>query len=297
MPSCKVGDVKITRILERSGFGSEPGTTFIGWKPEFAEKYKDVMEPAHYDPSSGRLLLTIHSWLIQTPKHTIILDTATGNAKPRPYSAKFNMLDEPYLPRLAIAGVVPQDVDYVICTHIHADHVGWNTVLKDGKWVPTFPNAKYLFSRAEIEHWKPSGPGGSLPHRGQIFIDSVQPVIDAGQAVIFDGEHRLTDELHLVPAPGHAPGQFVAELSSKGQHAIFSADVVHYPVQVYEPQISIYIDTDIEQARQSRLRIFQRCVDLNALIFPSHFGRPHAGRIERRGDGFAFAVDEDVDMQ
>src|SRR5262245_12526418 len=194
-------------------------------------QHLDWLVPHHYSPGHDRLITSIHSWLIRTDRHTILLDSCAGNHKDRPGFSRFHQLDTPFLQRLRAAGVPPEEIDIVLCTHLHADHVGWNTMLVDGRWVPTFPNAKYLFSRTENEIGDPArNPAADIDlQRGDAYRDSVLPVIEAGQAVLVDGDHAIEDGLTIVPAPGHArphcplAGQFGRPRGALGRRPASSA--------------------------------------------------------------------------
>jgi glyoxylase-like metal-dependent hydrolase (beta-lactamase superfamily II) len=173
----RVGDVSVSRVEEMMGPGFEPAYLFPDFDEDRFARHLDWMVPAYYDPAAGRFIASIHTWVLQTRHHTILVDSCTGNHKRRPAFARFDMLDLPFLDRLASAGVAPADVDFVLCTHLHIDHVGWNTRLENGRWVPTFPNARYVVSRTEHDHWDPRiSPIASLPENEGVYDDSVLPV-------------------------------------------------------------------------------------------------------------------------
>jgi glyoxylase-like metal-dependent hydrolase (beta-lactamase superfamily II) len=232
------------------------------------------------------LITSVHSWLIRTPHHTILLDACAGNHKPRQWWPRFHNLNTPFLERLAAAGARPEDVDIVMCTHLHADHIGWNTVLRDGRWVPTFPNAKYVMSRKECEFWDPRGKSPELaadPGRCVAFTDSVLPVLEAGQAQLVDGVHAIDDGLLVEPAPGHTEGHVLLKLTG----GVFCGDAIHHPLQIYMPQWNSRFCTFQDQARATRRKILEHCVESGALLFPTHFGAPHVTAIDAAGQGFA----------
>ncbi len=283
----RIGDVEVTRIEELNL--RELPILFAEWRKEMAGDYKDWLSPDFYIPDADTFLVSIHTWLLRTPRHTILIDTCGGNAKERPASPRFHRLDIPYLERLAAAGVTPGDVDYVICTHTHVDHVGWNTRLLDGRWVPTFPKATYILSRIECEARDPRRDPSKPPTPGGlIFLDSVLPVIEAGQARLVEGEERILDGIELVPTRGHSPGQMAVRVRSQGEEGMFIGDVMHHPLQVYNPSWNSRYCEDPEAARRTRMRVLEHCAEHASLVLPAHFAGPHCGKVVRRGERFAF---------
>ncbi len=290
MASWVIGDVTITRIEEQLGPAGRPSEQYLaGFDREMLARHKGWLVPHHYLPEQDRLVTSIHSWLIRTKHHTILLDCCGGNHKSRPGFPRFHQQNHPYLQRLRDAGVAPQDIDIVLCTHLHSDHVGWNTMLKDGRWVPTFPNAKYLFSRLEHDLGDPRGnPEAEADlQRKYSYRDSVLPVIEAGQAVIVDGEHALDDTLTIVAAPGHTRGHMAMWLASSVQRALFAGDVLHHPLQIYAPHWNSAFCEQPNVARATRMQMLELCVEHRAKLFPAHFGFPHVARVLRAGGGFS----------
>jgi glyoxylase-like metal-dependent hydrolase (beta-lactamase superfamily II) len=285
-----IGAVTVTRVEEQIGFASFPPEQYlVGFERELLRRHLAWLAPNHYSPEHDRFVTSVHSWLIRTPRHTILLDCCAGNHKERPGFARFHQLDTPYLARLREAGVAPEDIDIVLCTHLHADHVGWNTMLRDGRWVPTFPNAKYLFSRAENEIGDPRrNPAADADlQRGGAYRDSVLPVIEAGQAVLLDGTHAIDDTMLVEPAPGHTPGHVILNLADRDARALFCGDVLHHPLQVYAPRWNSRFCELPVAARATRRRVLEHCAEHNALLFPVHFGAPHVAAIARTVDAFA----------
>jgi glyoxylase-like metal-dependent hydrolase (beta-lactamase superfamily II) len=228
-----IGDVEVTRIEE--AILREPTTLFSEWRDEILDEHR-WMVPNCFEVAAGTFLASIHSWLVRTKRHTILIDSCAGNHKERPLSPRFHQLNTPFLDRLQAAGVRPEGIDYVLCTHLHVDHVGWNTQLRDGRWVPTFPNAKYVFSRAERDRWDPKHGAATKPIATHaVFLDSVLPVIEAGQDFMVEGEDEIGDGLHIMPTPGHTPGHVSIRLLSGRHEGIFTG-VMHQPIQVYYPQ-------------------------------------------------------------
>jgi glyoxylase-like metal-dependent hydrolase (beta-lactamase superfamily II) len=284
MPLARIGDVALDRVPETDGLGFSPRGLFADYDEETFRRHMPWMEGRHYDPQARRLIMSVHSWVLRTERHTILVDTCGGNAKNRPGFAGFHMQDYPWLDRLGAVGVRPEDVDFVLCTHLHVDHVGWNTHLVGGRWVPTFPNARYLASRAEFERWKPKGKPGE---EDAVFVDSVLPIHEAGLMQLVDGAHPIDDLMRIEPAPGHTPGSVVLRVESKSERAIFSGDIMHHPIQVYEPHWNSAFCEDQDMARKTRRRVLEACVETGALLLPAHFGRPHGGRIKRQGGAFS----------
>ena len=213
MATWNVGGVSVTRVEELLGLASLPPEKYLaGFDRAVLERHLGWLVPNHYSPEEDRLITSVHSWLIRTDKHTILLDSCAGNHKDRPGFSRFHQLNTPYLDRLREAGAAPEDIDIVLCTHLHSDHVGWNTMLRDGRWVPTFPNAKYLFSRTENEWGDPRrNPAAEADlQRSNSYRDSVLPVIEAGQAEMVDGGYAIGDTMLIEPAPGHSPGHIDA---------------------------------------------------------------------------------------
>lgn len=293
----RVGTFSVTRIEEMLTPGFLPGFLFPQFDTSVLDEEAQLRSPRFWHAESGKVMSSMHSWLIRDGRHTILIDTGCGNAKTRalPIFQRFHQLDLPYLERLAAAGVKPEDVTLVICTHLHIDHVGWNTVLKDGAWRPTFPNARYVFGRREFEHWRlPSGGLAGLPENGPVIDDSVMPVVDAGQAEFVDDAARLLEGIELEPAPGHTAGQLMVKLTSGRDAAVFPGDTLHQPMQVYRPNWNSRFCEQADTARATRRCVLDYCADHNALLMPAHFGAPHCGRIHRSAAGYAFAPADDL---
>ncbi len=284
----RVGEVEIGRVLDSYILGE----TMQAWFPDFdraaVKSHEHWLCPNHYDAESGHFKMPVHSWVFRLNGYNVLVDTCVGNHKIRPTLYEFHLLETHYLRRLAEVGLRPEDVDYVLCTHLHVDHVGWNTKLENGRWVPTFPNARYVMSRVEYESTKelasnPQGP----PFLRHVFEDSVYPIVEAGKAELVDGVHEMLDALILRPAPGHSAGHVRIELKSRGEQAIFAGDLLHSPVQVPFWQWSTRVCLDRKMAAQSRRELLEFCVAENALLLPGHFEAPYGGRIKNRNDTFA----------
>ena len=288
MTTWTIGDVTITRIEEQLGFSSgKPEEYLRGLDRELLRIHAGWLVPNHYSPKADRLVTSIHSWLIRTPRHTILLDTCGGNHKSRPWSPRFHMLDTPWLARLADAGVRPEEIDIVMCSHLHADHVGWNTMRRDGRWVPVFPNARYLMSRREVENWDPrQNPAMVADPKRVLFEDSVLPVVESGQAVLIDDGYQVDSALTVEASGGHTPGHVSLALRTVAGRALFCGDCIHHPLQVYEPHINHAADEAPEAAARTRRQMLERCAGDASVLFPIHFGAPHVASIRARGSAF-----------
>ena len=282
-----IGAAKITRIEESYEPNFEARTFFPDWRDEIVAGHLHWMVPHHFDAASGWLKLSVHSWLIEIGGRTILIDTCVGNHKSRSARPKWHLLDTPYLQRLAAAGLRPEQVDMVMCTHLHVDHVGWNTRLDNGRWVPTFPNARYVFSKTDYQHFLEIDRD---PERGPAshgsFRDSVLPVVEAGLAEMVEGAARIEEHLAIEPTPGHTPGHVAIRLASRGAQALFAGDAIHHAIQVYHPNWNSFACLDQEAARRSRRKLLEDCAGSGALLAPQHFGAPHLCHIDESGDGF-----------
>jgi glyoxylase-like metal-dependent hydrolase (beta-lactamase superfamily II) len=288
--SWTIGAVNVTRIEEQVGFAALPPEKYLaGFDRNVLQQHLEWLVPNHYAPAQDRLITSVHSWLIRTDRHTVLLDCCAGNHKDRPGFARFHQLDTPFLTRLREAGAAPEDIDIVLCTHLHSDHVGWNTMRRDGDWVPTFPNARYLFSRVENDYGDPSrNPRAAAdPQRNTAYRDSVLPVIERRQAQLIDGAHAIDGALLIEPAPGHTVGHVILKLAQAGERALFCGDVVHHPLQVHAPHWNSGFCELPDVARATRRRVLDYCAEERALLFPAHFGAPHVAAISRSGEAFA----------
>jgi glyoxylase-like metal-dependent hydrolase (beta-lactamase superfamily II) len=283
-----VGQASIARIEETYLPVYRPGDIFPEWNDTIAAEHAHWLAPNHYDAAQGLIKLSVHSWLLQVGNKKFLIDACCGNHKRRPTRPFWNMLDTPYLERLAAAGARPQDIDYVMCTHLHHDHVGWNTQLRDGRWVPTFPNARYVISKPDFEYYckLDADPDQTEPVEFGTFRECVLPVVEAGRADLVAGPHRLNEYLEIVPAPGHSAGHVVFKLDSGGERAVFIGDVLHHLMQVYYPHWNFPKNADVEAARASRRMVLDHCASTGALMLPGHVGAPFAGYVEASGKGF-----------
>ncbi len=233
----------------------------------------------------GNLVLSIHALLVDAPGIKLVVDTCVGNDRPRALT-RGQALQTAFLEHIAEAGFPRESVNAVVCTHLHVDHVGWNT-MKDGDgWTPTFPNARYLIGRKEYEHWLKEADGESA----QVMADSVKPIFDAGLAQTVEMDHRISPELRLVPTPGHTPGHVSVAIESGGQRAVITGDAIHHPVQFAHPDWLSLFDGDQKAANARRHVIFEEWADKPILVIGTHFPAPTAGHVKRDGETWRFAV-------
>ena len=275
----KVGKVRITKVVELETVGS---TRFILPLASNEEMQKLPWLIPHFATEEGRLKMSIHSLVVETPTRRIIVDTGLGNDKKGRNVPTWNDRKEPFLEKLTAAGFPPESIDTVLCTHLHVDHVGWNTVLKDGKWVPTFTKARYVFGRTEFEHWR--NHSADTAHVA-VFADSVKPIADAGKADLIASDHKLTEEITMIPTPGHSPGHMSIHIRSDGEEGLLTGDVAHHPCQMAHLDWSSTADSDPRQSVVARRDLFSRFADTPTLVIGGHY---NAGHIKREGGAFKF---------
>ena len=279
-----IGDVKVTRVIESEA--QWDGTMLLPKATaENVRKESDWLFPAFCD-ESGKIKLSIHALLIESEDQRIIVDTCIGNDKVRPAFPEWNQMHLPFLEDLKRAGCGREAITQVVCTHLHVDHVGWNTTLQNGKWVPTFPNAKYLVGGTEWDFFsRQTDDFFKAP-----VNDSVRPIFDRGLAELVDQGRKLSNEIWLEATPGHTPGHFSLRISSKGQNGVITGDLMHHPIQCRYPEWDDNFDVDLAQAKKTRRAFCERYADTGTLVFGTHFATPSAGKIVTTDDSFRFVL-------
>ena len=274
-----VGKVKITKVVELETVGS---TRFILPLAGREEIQSLPWLIPHFANEDGRLKMSIHSLLVETPEHRIIVDTGLGNDKQGRNVPTWNNRSDPFLEKLTAAGFAPDSIDTVLCTHLHVDHVGWNTRLENGRWVPTFPNARYVFDKTEFDYWTETNAKAEVPP----FVDSVLPVVEAKRAELVGNDFAIGDHMRILPTPGHTPGHLAFTFGRGKDDAVFAGDLMHSPIQTLYPELSPKFDVDPAQAAKTRRSFLERYCDTDTLCCPAHFPSPSVGKIRRKGNGF-----------
>ena len=272
----QIGGVTITQIVELT-------TASLGrhiLPQATAAEMQAIPWIAPFVDEESRLILSMHSLIVESCAQTIMVDTCIGNDKERAYP-RWNKMQGDYLEKLTAAGFATEQFDTVLCTHMHVDHVGWNTRLVDNKWIPTFSNADYLYAEVEWAHWREEEQ-----EYGPVVEDSVQPIFDAGLATLVKSSHRVNDEVLLEPTPGHTPGHVSIHISSKGEEAVITGDMIHHPCQIKHPDWSSTADVDQAQSADTRHRFLSKYSDSPVLVIGTHFAEPTAGNIVRDGDSY-----------
>lgn len=274
----RIGNVEIWRILESVDPFMEP----LAFFPDMGQEGLALMRqeaPRQLCPNTGMVLIPIQGFLIKTPQHVILVDACVGNDKTFEFFKKWNKRsDGRFMASLAAAGVGPADIDYVLCTHLHVDHVGWNTRLENGQWVPTFPNARYIFPSVDNTHFS-ADPS-------TVYNESVLPVIAAGQAQLVSSDHMLGDYVSLIPTPGHTPGHVSVRINDAGHEAVISGDVLHSTIQCLRPDWNFAYDLDQELAAETRHAFLAAAGEAGQLVLGSHFPLPSLGRVQTVGAAF-----------
>jgi glyoxylase-like metal-dependent hydrolase (beta-lactamase superfamily II) len=292
METQKIGTVIIDTVVEMARWTVDPDWLLPPANREGIEQEYEWLGPRFVDRETGKLILSLHSYLIRSQGQIILLDTCCGNDKDRYGAFPYHMLSTPYLSRLETAGVRPDEVDIIMCTHLHADHIGWNTRLQDGNWVPTFPRAKYIMSRREHDYWiKSVREETEIPMAINAYNDSVAPVIASGQAVLVEDDGArdlLGDGFSFFALNGHTPGHFGLLIESGQHRALLTGDAIHHPVQFAFPEWGSIGEVDAATALRSRRRIIEFCADTDTLLLTGHFPEPTAGFVYSHGKGARF---------
>ncbi len=285
MASLMLGDIRVDRIVEMVS----PFETLADFFPDSSQEQIDLckpwLEPWALCPETGKFILVVQSYLVRTRHHTILIDTCVGCDKTAPWYVDWHKrTDRSWLNRLAQCQVSPDDVDYVFCTHLHGDHVGWNTQLQNGRWVPTFPNAKYIMSQEDYEQ---------LEELDEFcYNENVLPVVETGQAVLVDSNFAMDDNFWFEPTPGHTAGHVAVGMASKGNEAVMSGDLMHCPIQCAYPDWIAVSDDNPPLAVITRQNFLADNCDRNRLVMTAHFPEPSIGRIVKADDAFQFVFEE-----
>jgi glyoxylase-like metal-dependent hydrolase (beta-lactamase superfamily II) len=277
-----IGDLTIRRIVEREGPFLPALDVFPTLTADRLDENRHWLAPKALD-RDDRLVFSFQSYLVRTPRHTILVDTCIGNDKARPARPEWNLKrDETFMRGLAAAGFSVDDIDFVMCTHMHVDHVGWNTRLLDGRWIPTFPKARYLFSKGEFDYWTEQHAKTPAPP----FGDSVLPIVEAGRAEFVRDDHALDEYVRLLPTPGHTPHHVSVCFGRNGDDAVMTGDLLHSPLQARYPELSSRFDVDGDVSAETRRRFFERYCGTRTLCCTAHFPSPSVGRITAWDNGF-----------
>ena len=279
MQEWTIGDVVVRAAVEEASLIPGPGL-LMGMDVAELGDHLHWLQPDYMD-GEGNIQLAIQSFLVESSGQRIVVDTCFGDGHQLPYDLPLDTRHYPGM--LASVGFGVDDVDVVLCTHLHFDHVGWNTTLVDGSWQPTFPNAEYLFGAEEYDHWRDD------PDPNRCSEECVQTLVDCGAARLVAHDHVITPEVRLVPTPGHTPGHVSVRIESRGQSALITGDMVHHPIQIVRPDWSSGPDYDPETAIATRRQVFSELADTDVLVLGTHFNEPAGGRVRTSGDGLTWA--------
>jgi glyoxylase-like metal-dependent hydrolase (beta-lactamase superfamily II) len=286
MNRLQIGDVSVTSLIERDGPWRKPEEMFLGYDAAEMAPHLAELDGEVFDHASGRMIITYQTFVVRTPRHTILVDTCTGEDKG--YGPPMDFPKAPWMEGFRREGLRPEDIDYVFCTHLHIDHTGWNTRLVDGRWVPSFPRAKYVFHRREYAAWQSLSrdgverPGGA----GGVWRMNCEPVMEAGQALLVEDDYVLDDTITLTPSPGHSPCHCCINIASRGQRAMVTGDLFHHALQLRKPELSTIFCWDPRAAAESRRRVLEEVADTPTVVLPIHFPAPTAGHVRSEGDAW-----------
>ncbi len=285
-----VGDLTIHRVVESEAPLFDPMTFFPTLTRDLLDENLSWLKPAYIDPASGQLVLCIQSYIVRTPHHNILIDSCVGNHKDRPTHPFWSkMTSDRYEKNLAATGLTVNDIDFVMCTHMHVDHVGWNTRLDNGRWVPTFPKARYVFADRELAFW--TEKERTDPGKQPWIVDFVLPIIQAGRQEVVTSHHELSDIIKLIPTPGHTIDHYSVQVGKPGADAVIGGDMIHSPLQARYPELGMRADYDRAQGGTSRRALFSQLCDTSTLLCTAHFPSPSKGRLTAWGDGFRYNPD------
>lgn len=285
MHQIKIGAAEISSALELTLSGRP--IAWLGAEAALIDAHRHWLEPHFLEPGDT-WSLEFRSWIVRIDDKVVVIDPCTGNGRPHPMAA-FDRLETPFIERFRATGVRPDEVDYVFCTHMHHDHCGWNTQLRGGRWIPTFPNARYLFLRREYDRWTPNGANyRAVDYNEGVFERSIQPIVEAGLADLIVGSHRISPSLDVLEAPGHTLGHAMLRLVSNAHAAYFTGDSFHHPLQLIDPSIQFGDADDLASAIETRRRLSRLSLEQDALLIPAHLPKPHAGKLRQQGGGLIF---------
>ncbi len=294
--SWSIGAMTVTRVEESiiplTAKVLLPDTTpgHIEANRPWIDPYFDGVEDGH-----PVMRLSIHSFVIDAGDTTIVVDTCVGPDPERSLPGDVGFVDRLDAKLRATGSGGLDGVDVVVCTHVHFDHVGWNTRTVDGVTVPTFPNARYLVTRAELDEVEADD------HMG-VLDPSIRPLREAGvlDAIDLDsteldgsdanaGRYRICDGVELVATPGHTAGHVSVLLRSDGDEALITGDAFHSPVQFADPELAAWrFDSDSAASTATRRHLIDRFAGTDALVLGTHFAPPTGGRLVWGEDGVQF---------
>ncbi|SLN22682.1 putative quorum-quenching lactonase YtnP [Aquimixticola soesokkakensis] len=283
----KIGAADVFNIVEMIGPTHDPKMLYPALSPAKFAEIAPQLTPAHYRPEVGKLVIGIQIWVVRLGKEVIVIDTGVGNGKPRGL-ARFDRLNTLVPSWLAAAGAAPDQVTQVINTHLHGDHVGWNTTADGSGWAAMFPNARYWMPRKDYAHWHRKFLETQGIGETEAFVDAINPLVEAGRVEFYDEGLEFAPGLSARNAFGHTPGMMRVDLESEGEKGVFCADIFHSPLQILCPDINTVIDVEQDVARNTRHAFLAEMAQTGALVMPCHFGAPHCGRIARTQEGYAF---------
>jgi glyoxylase-like metal-dependent hydrolase (beta-lactamase superfamily II) len=282
-------DITIHPVVEQQAPFFDVFEFFPTLTKELLEENRSWLQPNFVDPASGKLVLCVQGFVIKSAHHNILIDSCVGNDKPRPARPLWNMMKSNRFEQgLAAAGLTVNDIDYVMCTHLHVDHVGWNTRLENGRWVPTFPKAKYVMADRELAYWtqKEKDDPSGVPW----ITDSVLPIVEAKRVQIVKSDFAFNESIQFIPTPGHTIDHYSVLVGRPGQDALITGDMIHSPIQGKYPELGMRADYDSRAAGQTRRQVFDRFCDAATLMCVTHFPSPSTGRVRRWGDGYKFVA-------
>jgi glyoxylase-like metal-dependent hydrolase (beta-lactamase superfamily II) len=282
-------DITIHPVVEQQAPFFDVFEFFPTLTQELLEENRSWLQPAFIDPASGKVVLCVQGFIIKSAHHNILIDSCVGNDKPRPARPLWNLMkSDRFEQGLAAAGLTVNDIDYVMCTHLHVDHVGWNTRLENGRWVPTFPKAKYIMADRELAYWtqKEKDDPSGVPW----ITDSVLPIVEAKRVQIVKSDFAFNESIQFIPTPGHTIDHYSVLVGRPGQDALITGDMIHSPIQGKYPELGMRADYDSRAAGQTRRQVFDRFCDAATLMCVTHFPSPSTGRVRRWGDGYKFVA-------